>query len=143
MEAERAPPAGFVRHDRQSPLTQPWEPLYSRRNDIGVAIGLWAREPHCNSRGFVHGGLVGALADNAMGLTCATRLGEGASLVTVNLCVDYMGAARIGQWLSFETGFVRLGGALCFTSLMVRADGEVCAKASGVFRRIDRSAKAA
>lgn len=140
MEAEGAPPEGFVRHFRQSPLTQPWEPLYSRRTDGAVVIGLWAREAHCNSRGFVHGGLISALADNAMGLTCATRIGNGASLVTINLALDYMGVARIGQWLAFETGFVRLGGSLCFTDLMVRADGEACAKASGVFRRTDRAA---
>lgn len=139
MEAVAAPPEGFVRHFRQSPLTQPWEPLYSRRTDGAVVIGLWAREPHCNSRGFVHGGLISALADNAMGLTCATRIGDGASLVTVNLALDYMGVARIGQWLQFETGFVKLGGAICFTDLMVRADGEVCAKASGVFRVMNRA----
>lgn len=143
MEAEAAPPEGFVRHFRQSPLTQPWEPLYSRRTDSAVVIGLRAREAHCNSRGFVHGGLISALADNAMGLTCATRIGEGASLVTINLALDYMGVARIGQWLRFETGFVKLGASICFTDLMVRADDEVCAKATAVFRRVDPARRAA
>ena len=26
-------PAGFERHTRKSPLTDPWEPLYSKRTD--------------------------------------------------------------------------------------------------------------
>src|SRR5713101_6907570 len=31
---------GFKRHFRQSPLTDPWEPLYSKRTDKAVIIGL-------------------------------------------------------------------------------------------------------
>ena len=69
-----APPAGFAPHDRKSPLTDPWEPLYSRKTDRAVVLGLIAGPAHTNSRGFVHGGLIGALADNAMGLSCARRL---------------------------------------------------------------------
>ena len=36
------PPAGFERHTRTSPLTAPWEPIYSRRSDTTVSLGL-----HC------------------------------------------------------------------------------------------------
>lgn len=53
---------GFAPHFRKSPLTAPWEPLYSRRTAQAVQIGLHIREAHCNSRGFVHGGLISALA---------------------------------------------------------------------------------
>src|SRR5215469_14526814 len=65
-----APPLGFEPHDRKSPLTDPWEPLYSRKTARAVVLGLRAGPQHTNSRGFVHGGLIGALADNAMGLSC-------------------------------------------------------------------------
>ena len=61
-------PAGFERHFRRSPLTDPWEPLYSCRTPDAVVIGLRLAGAHTNSRGFAHGGLIGALADNAMGL---------------------------------------------------------------------------
>ena len=33
-------PAGFEPHTRKSPLTDPWEPLYSKRTDKAVIIGL-------------------------------------------------------------------------------------------------------
>ena len=91
-------PAGFERHFRQSPLTDPWEPLYSRRTPEAVHIGLRAARAHTNSRGFVHGGLISALADNAMGLTCS-QASEGrlTSLLTVNLAVDFLGSAAIGN----------------------------------------------
>ncbi|HKO72820.1 MAG TPA: thioesterase, partial [Bradyrhizobium sp.] len=32
-------PEGFERHFRQSPLTDPWEPLYSKRTEKAVIIG--------------------------------------------------------------------------------------------------------
>ena len=70
------PPPGFAPHDRKSPLTDPWEPLFARRTDRAVVLGLRAGPAHTNSRGFVHGGLIGALADNAMGLSCARASGH-------------------------------------------------------------------
>ena len=133
-------PAGFDRHYRQSPVTDPWEPLYSRRTEDAVVIGLRAQAAHTNSRGFVHGGLISALADNAMGLSCSQRLGGEASLVTVNLTVDFLGSAQIGQWLEFETAFIKPGGTLSFAQAFVTADGEPCARANAVFRVVKKAA---
>ncbi len=132
-QADLAIPPGFERHYRRSPVTDPWEPLYSRKTEGAVVLGLTAAPNHTNSRGFVHGGLISALADNAMGLSCGTRL-DGARLVTVNLTLDFVGTAQVGQWLEFETVFVRVGGALCFAQAFVTADGEPCARANAVFR---------
>lgn len=133
-------PPGFERHDRKSPVTDPWEPIYSRKTEGAVVLGLVADAAHTNSRGFVHGGLISALADNAMGLSCARRLGEDASLVTVNLTLDFLGTARIGQWLEFDTIFVKSGGTLSFAQAFVTADGEPCARANAVFRILRKAA---
>ena len=136
-----APPAGFAPHDRKSPLTDPWEPLYSRKADDAVVLGLRAGRAHTNSRGFVHGGMISALADNAMGLSCGRRLGDlAASLVTVNLTVDFLGSALTGQWLEFDTVFVRPGSTLCFAQAFVTADGQPCARANAVFRVVRKAA---
>lgn len=134
MEVQVGPPAGFAAHDRTSPLTTPWEPLFSRKTQEAVILGLWAAQPHTNSRGFVHGGLISALADNAMGLSCSRTLGGGTSLVTVNLSLDFLSPARIGQWLEFDTVFVKPGGSLCFAQAFITADGEPCARANAVFK---------
>lgn len=131
-------PEGFLPHFRKSPLTDPWEPLYSRRTLTAVVLGLRAGQAHVNSRGFVHGGLISALADNAMGLSCAHSLGGEAALVTVNLNLDFLAIARIGQWLAFDTAFVRTGASLCFAQAFVTADGEPCARANGVFKVVKR-----
>lgn len=127
-------PTGFEPHYRKSPLTDPWEPLYSRKTDGAVVLGLEVTAAHTNSRGFVHGGLISALADNAMGLSCGARLGDGASLVTVNLTLDFLASAQVGQWLEFDTIFVKPGGSLCFAQAFVTADGDPCARANAVFK---------
>ncbi len=130
------PPDGFVRHFRQSGLTDPWEPLYSRTIDQAVILGLRAGPAHVNSRGFVHGGLISALADNAMGLSCSLATGTIGGLVTVSLAIDFIGIARVGEWLSIETEFVRPAKTLCFAQCFVRADGAICARGNAVFRVI-------
>lgn len=132
-------PPGFERHFRQSPVTDPWEPIYSRKTSDVVVLGLVAEAAHTNSRGFVHGGLISALADNAMGLSCARRLGDEASLVTVNLALDFLGSAQVGQWLEFDTVFVKPGNTLAFAQAFVTADGEPCARANGVFRVVRKT----
>ncbi len=133
-------PAGFERHDRRSPLTAPWEPIYRRFSGDSVILGLRAGAAHTNSRGFVHGGLISALADNAMGLSCSRHLGGDTRLVTANLTVDFLGTALIGQWLEFDTVFVKPGGTLCFTQAFVTADGQPCARANAVFRTVRKAA---
>ena len=131
-------PDGFDLHARKSPLTNPWEPLYARRSEGKVELGLVVAEPHTNSRGLLHGGLIAAMADNAMGLSCGQALvrdGVVASgLVTVSLGVDYLGKAELGDWLVFEHDFVRTGRTLCFAGAQVTANGEPIARAHATFR---------
>jgi len=141
----RAPPEGFQRHARRSGLTNPWEPIYARHGPGMVALGLWAGQAHVNSRGFVHGGLISALADNAMGLSCGEALraagSETAGLVTVNLSLDFVGSSEVGQWLEIRPTVIRAGRSLCFASALVMADDGVCARASAVFKASFKTSK--
>jgi uncharacterized protein (TIGR00369 family) len=132
-------PDGFEPHFRKSPLTDPWEPLYSKRLPDRIVIGLHLREPHTNSRGMAHGGLIAALADNAMGMSCSIVMAsEGRTLetkpVTVSMATDFIGAAKLGQWVEFDTQYVKTGRTLCFAQAFVTADGEVIARADARFR---------
>jgi uncharacterized protein (TIGR00369 family) len=128
------PPEGFAPHFRKSPVTEPWEPLFSRRVDGTVQIGLTLRHAHCNARGLLHGGVIAALADNAMGLSCAAGLTSVGGLVTVSLSVDYVGAAKLGQWMQIEPRVLKTGKSMAFADALIKADGEVIARASATFR---------
>ncbi len=132
-------PEGFDRHFRKSGLTDPWEPLYSRKLEDRIQLGLIAAEQHCNSRAIVHGGLIASLADNAMGLSCASAMvGLGrdpsAGLVTVALNTEYVGSATEGQWLEFDPEIVKIGGSLCFGRAIVRCNNEPVAMTSATFK---------
>ena len=151
-----APPPGFAPHTRRSPLTDPWEPLYARRDGPAVQLGVRVREAHCNSRGFAHGGLVSALADNAMGLSAVgAARAEAASLgrtppagaVTVSLSLDFIASAGVGDWLSLRPAVLRQGRTLAFVECHVwaqalgsadetlpSAEDRLVARASATFR---------
>ena len=128
------PPDGFAPHFRKSPVTDPWEPLFSRKVDGVVQIGFVLRQAHCNSRGLLHGGVIAALADNAMGLSCGASLPSVQGLVTVSLTVDYAGAAKIGQWLQIDPRVLKTGKSMGFADALITADGAVIARASATFR---------
>lgn len=135
-------PDGFTRHFRTSRVTDPWEPIYSRVDDTGVCIGLIIADAHCNSRSFLHGGVIASLADNAMGLSFVQIARQASSevsqaisgAVTVNLSIDYVAAAKLGQWMQINPRVVRVGGSLGFVDAIVTADGNPIARANATFR---------
>jgi uncharacterized protein (TIGR00369 family) len=131
-------PEGFEPHFRKSPFTDPWEPLYAKRAEKSVSLGLRLASPHTNSRGLIHGGLIASLADNAMGYSCAQAMGWTSSLVTVSLAVDYVGSAGIGQWLAVECEVIKTGSTICFVQGLVKADGVVIARANATFRVVPK-----
>lgn len=132
-------PDGFIPHFRKSPVTDPWEPLYSRKGPSCVELGFRATAAHCNSRGFVHGGVIAALADNALGLSVGEAMraegGEAAKgLVTVSLTMDYLATARVGQWVTVSPRVLKTGRSLGFADAIVSADDAPVARASASFR---------
>lgn len=129
---------GFAPHDRSSPFTDPFEPLYARRDETQFSLGTVVRDIHCNSRGLVHGGFIATLADNAMGLTCGYALAREArhilSMVTINLGVDYIGQAKIGNWIQTDSRVVKLGGSLAFVETKLLSDDKIVARANATFK---------
>jgi len=131
-------PEGFEPQSRRSPLTDPWEPIYSKQTPDAIILGLRLATPHTNARGFVHGGLIAALADKAMGHSCGHKMGGAHSLVTVSMSIDFISSAQIGQWLTVETEVIKTGGTLCFAQCFVTADEAIIARANGTFRVVPK-----
>ncbi len=127
------PPPGFALHFRKSPLTDAWEPLFSKREGEVLTIGVLVATPHTNARGMAHGGLIAALADNAMGLACALSGAGVGGIVTVSLTCDFTGTARIGDWLEVRAVPVRVGRTLAFGEARVTTGDRLIARASAVF----------
>jgi acyl-coenzyme A thioesterase PaaI-like protein len=137
-------PPGFAPHFRKSPVTDAWEPLYSLRANGVVRIGVRLAGHHCNSRGFVHGGVIAALADNAMGLSvhesrvAASGSAEPTGSVTMTLTVDFLASARIGDWLEISPRVLKFSGSTGFVDALVTSGETIVARSSAVFRIADR-----
>jgi uncharacterized protein (TIGR00369 family) len=81
-----------------------------------------ARPEHANPMGTVQGGVICALADAAMGLAYASRLGEGESFTTLELKTNYLRQVTDGTLVA--TGrVVHAGRTIGLTTCDV-ADGE-------------------
>src|SRR5258707_8981493 len=87
-------PEGFEPHSRKSPLTEPWEPLYAKRTDKAVIIGLRLAKPHTNGRGLIHGGLIPALSHNPLRHSCAEASGLSTAFVSSRLGVQLFGTTQ-------------------------------------------------
>jgi uncharacterized protein (TIGR00369 family) len=128
-------PPDFAVHTRTSPATRGWEPLYAATNTGVFRLGTVIAEAHCNSRGMLHGGVIATLADNACGLSLGLALGgRPGSVVTTSLAVDYVGAAKLGQWLEVVPRVVKAGKSTGVVDALVTADGEIIARANATFR---------
>jgi uncharacterized protein (TIGR00369 family) len=133
-------PAGFARHDRKSPVTDAWEPLYSSRDTGVVRMGFVLATNHTNSRGLLHGGVIASLADNAMGLSLGmaiaaeTGTAPVGGLVTTSLSVDFLGGSEQGQWIEIVPRVVWVGGSSGVVEAMVTANGAPIARANASFR---------
>src|SRR3974390_3405403 len=115
-------PDGFSPHFRQSPVTEPWEPLFSRRKERSIDLLLEIRPAHCNSRGMLHGGVLAALCDNAMGLSLAVVLAERTPhILTISLGIDSLDGAKVGETVLIEPRVLRSAGSTGFCDALVTA----------------------
>jgi len=127
-------PSDFHPHSRKSPVTDPWEPLYSRRRADGVDLLFEVRDGHCNSRGFLHGGVLASLCDNVMGLSLGRVLNNpNASIVTITLTLDYLSSAKIGDTIVIEPRVIRAGGSIGVCDALAKSGDKIIVRANATF----------
>jgi uncharacterized protein (TIGR00369 family) len=127
------PPAGFEPFPRQSAfISNAVGPLFHRRNDAQLVIGLRVGDRHANARSWAHGGLLSTVSDVALGHAIAA--GSGAAIpTTVGIAIDYLRPVPIGSWLEVHASVLRVGRRLAFSSAELKADSELVARANGTF----------
>jgi len=116
-----APPKGFAPHFRKSPVTDPWEPLFSRQIESAVRSAFISET---------------SIAIPAAGSTVASSRHLLTTPWAVNLSVDYIGTAKLGQWLQIEPRVLRTGRSKSFADALITADGALIARANGIFRSL-------
>ncbi|WP_166258561.1 PaaI family thioesterase [Marinobacter salicampi] len=126
-------PEGFGPLSRTSPLTELLGPIYQKVDSSGLVIGLFAEEKHCNARGLVHGGVLGTLADIAMGYSAAFSTEPPTPMVTTSQTIDYVGKAEKGDWLEVHTDVQKVGRSAAFANCYFHVGSTRIARASAVF----------
>jgi uncharacterized protein (TIGR00369 family) len=100
----------------------------------GRAVLRVAIQPaHLNADGIVHGGVLPAIADGAMGNALRTLHGR-AQVLTAEVSLQYLRPVTVGALLA-EGRVVQSGRRLSFAEVEIRdeASGKPVAKGSGVF----------
>ena len=101
-----------------------------------------ADERHHNPMGTLHGGIYCDLADAAMGYAYAATLGEGETLTTVELKINFFRPVRQGKLIA-EARVVKAGSTLGYVECDVKDQtGKLMAKAASTCMK-QRQEKAA
>jgi acyl-coenzyme A thioesterase 13 len=129
-------PKDFELTPLPSPFLELVGPFYIKDHHGGFIIGVRTAKKHCNTRGFIHGGLISTLADFALGFNAARSGGTRMKVATINLTTDFSGVAELGDWLEAQVDVQKVGKSLAFANAYIYANGRRIARASGVYTLI-------
>lgn len=108
-------------------------PIWHKRSAEGANLGFIAETRHQNRAGVVQGGMLATLADRTLGL--AVRRDElDRSQATINLDINYLDAARIGEFVEARATVLRQTSNLAFVTGQIDVDGRIVASINGIWR---------
>jgi uncharacterized protein (TIGR00369 family) len=112
-----------------------WLGLRDVAQEDGVAVvEMTATGDMANSAGFVHGGMISALADSAMGRALRTIKPGVVRSMSFDLKLSFISAAKVGETLRATGRVVHAGRRTAVTECRVEGPGgRLVAIASGTF----------
>lgn len=99
---------------RAQPFMMALGAILSRVAPGEVELSLPIRPDHLQHSGAVHGGVIGAMADNAAGAAAATVLPPGQGIVTAEYRISFL-APAVGQTLIARGSVLKPGRSLIHT----------------------------
>ncbi len=126
-------PTGFEQLPVGLGFTDVLQPVYRQISEDSVRFGLIVEAQHSNLMGICHGGVLMTLADITAASGVNVKRGERAGAPTVNLTLDFISAARRGQWIHADVEHVTVKRRFGFCSgAIYNIDGMV-ARFNGTF----------
>ncbi len=123
---------------RMNGVSSPASRLFGIRmvgaDEGSTVVEMLCREEFINFGGIVHGGVITALADSAMGSSLATLMPDGTRQVSFDLKLTLISAAQAGETLRARGRVLHAGRrtAVCEAEV-TSAGGRLVAKATGSF----------
>jgi acyl-coenzyme A thioesterase PaaI-like protein len=128
--------AGWARYDVPG-YTGTVCPFWTRKDADGWVIGVVIEPAHANSHiHTAHGGMLLTFADVAFGFGVSEALGH-ARIVTVQLQMQYLSVARVGEFLTCRPEIVRQSASLLFVRGLFHVGEKAIASADGIWKVIE------
>lgn len=126
QESIESVPGGYQPIPEGLGFTDNLKPCYRRLEGDELTFGLLVSSQHSNSMGICHGGALMTLADIAAASWANKARGVIAGAPTVNLSIDFVSAAKQGQWIEARLEGVSLKRLFGFSrGVIVSSRGEV------------------
>lgn len=135
QEAGSEPLSEEWRVMKNSNLRETLGAVYARREGEWWAYGFRAEERHLNDGGTVHGGILTAFADQAIGLLAWEGLNR-ARCVTVQLNSLFVKSASLGDFIEARAVVIRATSSLVFMTGDLSVRGETVLRADGVWKKL-------
>ena len=130
---KEAVPDGFVRLPEGLGFTDTLQPSYRRVEGDAVCFGLVVEPQHSNSLGICHGGALMTLADITAASGVNLARGKKSGSPTVNLALDFISSARLGEWIEANVEQVSLKRRFGFCNGVIHNHRGIVARFNGTF----------
>lgn len=127
--------AGWQQLNASGGFTGHVGPYWKRKHNGQVAVGLVVDERHTNSHlGTLHGGALMTFADIGLGFAIVEAMGsEAHRCVTTSLNTQFVGIAKVGDFIRIEPELVRQTKNLLFVRGLILAGEKVIANVDGIW----------
>jgi uncharacterized protein (TIGR00369 family) len=113
-------------------------PLWQQGEGQDLTFGFLAEEKHLNRRGVVHGGMLMAFADQALGLT-AREVTSGFPQATIQLDTHFIAPAVAGEFITVNAEVVRRTRSILFMRGMLAVGERAVASSHGIWKLLSNS----
>ncbi len=108
-------------------------PYWLKREGDRTLVGLEVADHHRNYHDVAHGGVLTTLADVALSYQIYISADPPLPTVTIALTTQFLGAARIGDWIVADARIDRIGGRIGYASGRVVRGEEILATMTGAY----------
>lgn len=108
-------------------------PVFWREAGAAKDYAFRTEDKHVNLVGIVHGGMLVTFADRALSI-CARDAVDGAPCVTIDMSVQFVGAAKIGDVIETTPEIVRKTKSMIFVRSILTCEGRAIAAVSGIWK---------
>jgi uncharacterized protein (TIGR00369 family) len=124
---------GWVIRDDEPGLMHLVGPLWQRGEDQNLVFGFLAGKKHLNRRGVVHGGMLMAFADQALGLAAWEVIG-GLPQATIQLDTQFIAPVAEGEFVEARAQMVRRTRTILFMRGTLVVGERTVASCQGIWK---------